>query len=112
MVIPLQINDSQPVSLLFDTGTGITLLSQDYVKTLHLQQDEKTRMATIEKMLLNPLNTGFQSNVKLNNVPAQLENFAMLRKYLYVQGIFGLSEMVKTHAVIFVKEGLVFLRSG
>lgn len=29
-VIPLQINQSLPVNFLFDTGTSITLLSQDY----------------------------------------------------------------------------------
>ncbi len=111
VVIPLQINHSQPVNFLFDTGTGITLLSQEYAKMLHLKQRNKEKQITIKKLVMNPLNLSFQPKVSLDSLFVQPVNLTMLRKYLYVQGIFGLSDMIKARAIIFLGEGVVFLQS-
>ena len=112
MVIPLQINRAQPVNFLFDTGTGITLVSKKYAKTLNLKLHNKTNEVTIKKLVLNPLNINYQPKITLNNISAQPENLAILTKYLHVQGIFGLSDMIKAHAIIFVPEGMLFVRSN
>ena len=111
IVMSLQINHSQPVNFLFDTGTGITLLSEEYAKTLNLKKSNKEKEITIEKLVMNPLNLSFQPIISLNSISVQPENLAVLRQYLYVQGIFGLSDMIKARAIIFLEEGIVFLRS-
>ncbi len=111
MVIPLQINHSQPVNFLFDTGTGITLISRKYATLLNLKHGKHTKDITLETLVMNPLNMSFQSKIALRGISVQPVNLAMLRKYLYVQGIFGLSDMIKARAIIFVREGILFLRS-
>lgn len=111
MVIPVQINHLTPVLFLFDTGTGITLLSQAYAKIQHLKQAQNTKEILITKLTMNPLNLSFQPKVSLSKISAQPANLTMLRKYLYVQGIFGLSDMIKAHTIIFSNEGAVYLRS-
>jgi len=112
MVISLQINHSQPANFLFDTGTGITLLSQEYAKKLDLKQSNDAKNLIIEKLTMNPLNLSFQPEITIDSATVQLVNLEILRKHLYVQGIFGLSEIIKSHAIIFSEEGLVFARSG
>ena len=111
MVIPVQINHFTPVLFLFDTGTGVTLLSQAYAKIQHLKQAHNTKEILITKLIMNPLNLSFQPKVSLSKISAQPVNLTMLRKYLYVQGIFGLSDMIKAHTIIFLNEGVVYLRS-
>src|SRR5690606_31384250 len=68
MVIPLQINHAQPVNFLFDTGTGITLISKEYAKKLNLKQRNKTKEIIIEKLVMNPLNQSFQPKITLNDI--------------------------------------------
>ena len=112
VTIPLQINNAEPVSFLFDTGTGVTLISQKYVNINNLKQDNKTGQIKIKSLTLNPLNLSFQPKVSLHNVSVQPANLAILKRYLYVQGIFGLSEMLRAHVIIFPENGVIFLRSG
>jgi predicted aspartyl protease len=110
MVIPLQINEAKPANFLFDTGTGVTLLSQEYAKALNLKQINKTQVS-VNHMLMNPLNVSFQPEIVLNNFSVQPTDFTVMRKYLYVQGILGLSEMIKVRAIILLEKGVMYCLS-
>jgi predicted aspartyl protease len=109
-VLPLQIDNAMASGFLFDTGTGVTLLSQHYAKNLKLSS--KTQKAIVlKRVVLNPLNSSFQHEIVIKSVPIELAKLTVLRQYLYLQGIFGLPDMVKAHAVILIGQGLVFFQA-
>lgn len=114
MLIPISINNKRSVSFLFDTGTGITLISRDYAKSLKEVKKNKGEVKTISinSITMNPLNTYFQDKVVIEDVTAQIENLSSMTKYLDVLGIVGLPQMIKGHTIIVTDEDTVYMKSS
>ncbi len=121
-ILPVQINGAVPVYMLFDTGTGGTILSIPYMNFLKINpntlfQNQKATNGTIKvseitvsTMTLNPLQSFFEKPVVLNNSKITSANIASLEKMLGVVGIIGLSEMEQIHSVIDTPTESVFIR--
>lgn len=110
VTLPVQIDSLPPADYLFDTGTGVTLLSKKNLSDWHLKHD--TGAIKLQSMTLNPLNLSFQQPIKIHSVKAMVMNLSSMTKVSHVVGILGLSEMIKAHAVILPDERIVYMKSS
>ncbi|MCE3268708.1 MAG: hypothetical protein K0R49_960 [Burkholderiales bacterium] len=120
LILPIQINKSEPGYFLFDTGFSNTALSIPYAKYLKIPlgiiNTEKATNGTVSfssiklnQVIFNSLQTFYSKPILLKDVRADAINMEAMASFLGVVGVIGLAEMEKTGTILDIASRTAYL---